>query len=379
MVGRRGKGPNATSRKVAEAFVDADVDEAVDRPTSAHLITGASLENVGGFDEASSEEDYSELAEILNEDDSDLLVSDDSDSSVDEVNVASLASMADVDALEALSDEEAEADEVALSDVESLDRDAGDVQTRIRETINNTRALQAALDRIRILPPAEFSLHQVLTTDEAVEIQDVNDDLNRELAFYKQGLLHARKARQLVLDEGAPWSRPADYFAEMVKSDAHMEKVQRELVKEATSKKLSAEAKRQRELKKFGKQVQVDKQLQRQKQKRELDDKLKQLKRKRGAGSDIALEGNDDFDIALDEAVANKGDKKGSRSRDQRNAKFGYGGKKRFSKSNTSESTLDFGGARRGGMGAGRGERGFSRRGGGRGAHRPGKSKRQRV
>jgi rRNA-processing protein EBP2 len=124
-----------------------------------------------------------------------------------------------------------------------------------------------------------FSEHQSLTTGEPVEIADVEDDLNRELAFYQQSLLAATDARKLLKKEGASFSRPADYFAEMVKSDEHMGKIKQKLIDAAANKKAASDARRQRDLKKFGKQVQIAKLQERDKAKRETLDKIGLLKR----------------------------------------------------------------------------------------------------
>ena len=88
-----------------------------------------------------------------------------------------------------------------------------------------------------------------------------------------------QEARQLFKKEGTPFSRPKDYFAEMVKADEHMEKIKARLIDEAASKKASAEARKQRDLKKFGKQVQVAKTQEREREKRSVLDKIKVLKR----------------------------------------------------------------------------------------------------
>jgi len=177
-------------------------------------------------------------------------------------------------------DEEQE-DDIPLSDIESLaDEEKGDIIPHQRLTINNTAALTAALNRIS-LPYSKlaFSEYMSLTTDEPVEIADVEDDLNRELAFYKQSLSAVKDARGLLKKEGVPFSRPADYFAEMVKSDEHMGKIKQKLIDEAAGKKAAAEARKQRDLKKFGKQVQVAKMQERAKEKRDTLEKISQLKR----------------------------------------------------------------------------------------------------
>ena len=124
-----------------------------------------------------------------------------------------------------------------------------------------------------------FSEHQSITNPSATTIPHIDDDLNRELAFYAQALSAATAARSLLQKEGQPFSRPTDYFAEMVKSDEHMGKVRDKMMAAAGAKKAAADARRQRDLRKFGKQVQVAKLQERDKAKRETLDKIKLLKR----------------------------------------------------------------------------------------------------
>ena len=153
---------------------------------------------------------------------------------------------------------------------------------------------------------------------------DPTDDLSREVAFYKQALDAANAARQLAAVEGMPFSRPSDYYAEMVKSDAHMERIRQRLLDESSGIKKSEDARKQRDLKKFGKKVQTAKIQEREGERRALDDRLKTLKRsasprlplpfrrsadctspllterKDGEG---ALGGDGDFDVKLEEAI----------------------------------------------------------------------------
>ena len=182
-------------------------------------------------------------------------------------------------------EEEEDEEDIPMSDLEDLpDEDREDLVPHTRLTINNTTALLASLNRIALptdLATAPFATHQSVVGAEptADGIEDVQDDLRRELAFYGQSLDAARRARALLRAEGVPFSRPTDYFAEMVKDDGHMERVRAKLVEEASAKKASAEARKLRDLKKFGKQVQVAKLQERQKAKRETLEKIKTLKR----------------------------------------------------------------------------------------------------
>lgn len=222
--------------------------------------------------------------------------SDTSESSMELESKAIEAAEKGRDPLTAVSHAEGEEaddiNDIPVSELEDLDDDIKeDLIPHTRLTINNTSAIQAALDRISMPTDGSvsFASHQsiVSPTNTADSIPDVCDDLQRELAFYSQCLDAARQGRLRLLDEQIPFSRPKDYFAEMVKEDAHMEKVKAKLVEEASTKKAIAEARKLRDLKKFGKQVQVAKLQERQKAKRETLEKIKTLKRSEFSSHDI--------------------------------------------------------------------------------------------
>ncbi|KAH6686156.1 eukaryotic rRNA processing protein EBP2-domain-containing protein [Plectosphaerella plurivora] len=278
-------------------------------------------------------------------------------------------------------DEDEEDEDVPLSDLED-EEDREDVVPHTKLTINNKAALLASLERIRIETGSSvpFATHQSLSSSKptADAIPDISDDLQRELALLSQSLEAARKGRALLIKEKVPFSRPSDYFAEMVKDDGQMEKVRSKLVEEATAKKAAAEARKLRDLKKFGKQVQIAKLQERQKAKRETLEKIKTLKKKNGTNDVGATEG-DLFDVAVDEELKGysaKG-KGGSRSgpgrggdgpnakRQKKNEKYGFGGKKRHGKSGDAMSSGDVSGFN-------------NRRGGGVASGRVGKPKAQR-
>lgn len=174
-----------------------------------------------------------------------------------------------------------EDDGIPLSDIDSLaDEEVADIVPHQRLTINNKAALLKAHMSISLpVSKLPFSECQTISSTEKIPISDVNDDLSRELAFYKQSLDAVNEARVLLKMEGLPFSRPTDYFAEMVKSDEHMEKIKQKMTDEAANKKAAAEARKQRDLKKFGKQVQIAKLQERDKSKRETLDKINLLKR----------------------------------------------------------------------------------------------------
>ena len=96
---------------------------------------------------------------------------------------------------------------------------------------------------------------------------------------YKQALHGAQTARSLAQKHNFPFTRPADYFAEMVKSDAHMQRIRSRLLDEQAGIQKSEEARRQREGKKFGKQVQVERTKERVAARKEMEERVKGLKR----------------------------------------------------------------------------------------------------
>ncbi|KAH7907807.1 eukaryotic rRNA processing protein EBP2-domain-containing protein [Hygrophoropsis aurantiaca] len=280
---------------------------------------------------------------------------------------------------EGSSDEEGN---VALDDLEDRFVDE-DVVPKQKVEIDNTIALERIRQTIQLDRSLPWTETLAVVYSQTIEA-DVDDDLNRELAFYKQALDGANAARALAAKHNFPFTRPADYFAEMVKSDSHMERIRQRLLDENAGMKKSEEKRKEREGKKFGKQVQLEKLKEREKSKKDMDERLKNLKRKRKGGLDNAEADGDAFDVAIEDAISDNPAKRGRGAggkkitRNARDQKFGFGGKGRHSKQNTKASTDDFGpksgrggrGGMRGGMSSGRGGRRGSS------GHRPGKSKR---
>ncbi|RPA90681.1 Ebp2-domain-containing protein [Choiromyces venosus 120613-1] len=244
-------------------------------------------------------------------------------------------------------EEEEEEDDIPLSDVSAsnLDSDTDHIPYQ-KLTTNNTLALTSSLARISLPHTLPFTETLLITTPEPIAIPDIHDDLSRELAFYKQALSAATEGRERILKEGGRFSRPVDYFAEMLKDDEHMGKIRQKLLDEAAGKRAAVEARKQRDLKKFGKKVQVAKLQEREKGKREMLEKVKVLKRKRqGAETDATAEA-DMFDVALEDAVNDRRGRKNTRDgvnhkRQKKDQKYGFGGKKRFSKSTDAKSSGD--------------------------------------
>ncbi|THH18364.1 hypothetical protein EW146_g2601 [Bondarzewia mesenterica] len=214
---------------------------------------------------------------------------------------------ADVGVSDSDDDEEVEEEEVALDDVESVDEDA---VPRQKIEIDNKVALERILDTIKLDPSISWTETLIVSYPQTMDI-DVNDDLNRELAFYKQALHGATTARTFAARHKLPFTRPSDYFAEMVKTDAHMERIRQRLLDESAGIKRSEEKRKEREGKKFGKQVQMEKLKERERSKKEMEERLKDLKRKRKGALDNAQADDDAFDVAVEDAISGRPAKRG--------------------------------------------------------------------
>ncbi|KAJ2344237.1 RRNA processing protein, partial [Coemansia sp. RSA 2618] len=250
-----------------------------------------------------------------------------------------------------------------------------------KEYIYHKEALTALLDEIS-QKKLKWIQRCDITSSAPIVVDKTEDDLDRELKFYQQGLEAAIQGKQEVLNAGVPFARPDDYFAEMVKSDAHMARIREKLITQQKSIQNAEEAKKQRELRKYGKKIQQEKIKEREDQKKASLDKIATIKKRLRSGD---MGDADDFDIDVDSddgastgarAGSNKkgGKQAPNKKRQIKNERFGFGGKKRGLKRNTADSTgdmSDFSVKRnKSGSFGGSAKKGKSKR--------PGKAKRQR-
>lgn len=183
----------------------------------------------------------------------------------------------------------------------------------------------------------------VLLSKEETEIEDVENDLERELAFYNQAQRAAFEAISKFEKEGMTWRRPDDYLAEMVKTDAHMAKVKEQLVHERTVIEESEHRRKERENKKFSKQVAAERRKERSQQKKHAIESVTNMRKARAKNN---FEGDFDLNEAGLGDKKSKGQKLGDRfsargkslKRTKRDAKYGFGGPKRRSKQNDAYS-----------------------------------------
>lgn len=182
--------------------------------------------------------------------------------------------------------------DIALDEVSDVDED---VIPQQKLTVNNKVSVESSTFKCSASFPFKRALESILAsiqlnkslpwTETLTTIYpqthdvDVSNDLERELSFYKQALHCAEAAKKLAAEHSFPFTRPSDFFAEMVKSDVHMERTRQRLLDETAQIKRSEEKRREREGKKFGKQVQIEKLKERERSKKEMGEKIESLKR----------------------------------------------------------------------------------------------------
>lgn len=225
-----------------------------------------------------------------------------------------------------------------------------------------------------------------------VEADSVHNDFKRELTFYRQAQATVLEVIPRLKSMGVPTKRPEDYFAQMAKTDDHMNKIREKLVsKQATEDKLE-KVRKLRELKKFGKKVQQEVALKRAKEKKEMLDQVKKFRKGQGGTLDFLNRDDEDADDQGGPSfkrknktdVKNANNPKSVGKRNYKDKKFGFGGKKKGSKMNNKESVNDISGYSRpklpGAKGGKHGMKGGNKQGGkNKRNQRMGKMRRQKT
>ena len=235
---------------------------------------------------------------------------------------------------------------------------------------HNKEGLLQALSTIKTNDLPFIETFEICETP--VEVTNVLDDIEREMAFYNHSLAAATTAVTQLKSLKISTRRPEDYFAESVKSDAHMAKVKEKILLE--KKKIEAFEKRKENQtsKKQNKQLQELKKQQRAKATKSAISEVDSI-RKRG-----------DSDGKLDKIISGRG--VGDRNRGEKSfkrkgldKKYGGGVKEKMrQKLGTKKSLNDLSDySPRGGKAIQNSQRGRSKSlGKNKGAGRPGKSKR---
>jgi len=240
----------------------------------------------------------------------------------------------------------------AASDEDSSSDQEPDVPES--KSVYNRAALLQKLNEIKLPDDLPWVHTQTINSGFTHEGINAEDDFNREVSFYKQALAGCIEARVKMEALGIKYKRPEDYFAEMVKSDSHMSKVRQSLLDQQKRIEAVEERRRQRELKRFGKTVQVEKEQARAKQKKE---QIESIKKWRKDKQNKTLQSTEDISVLLDDEVKSDAPKKQKSQqqpqqsnqttarknlkRQRKDDKYGYGGRQKRAKRNTTDSTDD--------------------------------------
>ncbi|KXJ26681.1 probable rRNA-processing protein EBP2 [Exaiptasia diaphana] len=213
-----------------------------------------------------------------------------------------------------------------------------------RPSINNVEGIKQKLEHItKNLDWIEtmdviFDGGEEEKEEENNNTTEVHDDFKREMRFYKQAQHAVTTAIPRLHSLGVKTNRPEDYFAEMVKTDEHMQRVRAKLLSKQQGIERSDKMKKLREMKKFGKKVQQDVLQKRQKEKKEMIESVKKYRKGNKQAAPEFMK-DDDFDINTEKEKKKSQGK--SNKRKAKDKKFGHGGKKRGLKHNTKSSSAD--------------------------------------
>ncbi|KPJ15898.1 putative rRNA-processing protein EBP2-like [Papilio machaon] len=240
-----------------------------------------------------------------------------------------------------------------------------EIEKTVKTYVNNVAELKAKLKEIELKLPWIEKLDLITTVapmapDVALQIEETaqrrknvkeNSKGNQKYdptqdpilnEFKRENLIH-RQAQAAVIDGikrlkdlNVPTRRPDDFFAEMAKSDEHMQKVRKNLMAKQAAQARTEKVRQLREQKKIAKKVQIDTKL---KQAAEKKHMLEQLKRvRKGKSTDLDFL-EDNKGKGNNKANSKDPRAKVSKKRAMKDKKFGFGGKKKGSKLNTRDST----------------------------------------
>jgi len=163
--------------------------------------------------------------------------------------------------------------------------------------INNVNALKESLNSFQSSLPWSERLDIVaeaapLAPELSMEITEqqqffkagkINEvalnDFKRETMFHRQAQSAVMRGIKLLIKNNISTHRPEDYFAEMFKSDEHMQKVRHALLQRKTSLEQTEKVRRIRQEKKLAKEKQVAAIQEKHKQKRELNENIKKFRK----------------------------------------------------------------------------------------------------
>eukprot|EP00180_Rhodochaete_pulchella_P004422 Plantae.Rhodophyta-Rhodochaete_pulchella.ctg8356.p2 GENE.Plantae.Rhodophyta-Rhodochaete_pulchella.ctg8356~~Plantae.Rhodophyta-Rhodochaete_pulchella.ctg8356.p2 ORF type:complete len:411 (+),score=115.51 Plantae.Rhodophyta-Rhodochaete_pulchella.ctg8356:85-1317(+) len=291
-------------------------------------------------------------------------------------------------------DDDAPLEVLALSDLRKVQESLG--METIREHIHDRAGLRAKLSDISKIETLGFleTLNLTHTPREQLIVEDdpatetkqkrknskdskkaspkasiVNDDLKREALFATVASEAVKRGLQQLRAANVPFRRPDDYLAEMVKTDHQMQRVKKKMVHERDTIAAAQQRRKQRTNKKEARKIQIEKEQSRKhsvKQEVAAVEKLRKervkARARKGKDEDEEDEGgaDDDFPVDLldfeelkdgkfvrgkhetkkddDGEPRGNSPKQRNKKREEKNKKFGFGGKKKGAKRNDAKS-----------------------------------------
>eukprot|EP01086_Lenisia_limosa_P008743 TRINITY_DN3089_c0_g4_i1.p2 TRINITY_DN3089_c0_g4~~TRINITY_DN3089_c0_g4_i1.p2 ORF type:complete len:239 (-),score=107.71 TRINITY_DN3089_c0_g4_i1:149-865(-) len=181
-------------------------------------------------------------------------------------------------------DEESEDEEIEEEiEEEEEEEEEDDDKEAVEEKVfaNDEEALKTVLGKFGYTDKVDWLETLQLSTEEAIQekITPETPSLEREFAFYNSTLDAVKRGYNKLDKLGVPYVRPADYYAEMLKTDKQMERVKRKLVTEKQNIEDAQKRTKLRHLKKFGKKIQQQKRLDKQAQKKKNMGEVNKLKK----------------------------------------------------------------------------------------------------
>lgn len=165
----------------------------------------------------------------------------------------------------------------------------------------------------------------------------VLNDFRRETMFHRQAQGAVMDGIARLKKLGVSTLRPDDYFAEMAKTDQHMQKVRDNLMKKQIVTQRSERVRQLRQQRKVGKQMQVEATLKKQAEKKKMLEEVK--KYRKGVRKDLDF--LEDKKNPQTKQTNRKINSKAQLKIKMKNDKYGFNGKKRGSKRNTKSSCAD--------------------------------------
>lgn len=173
------------------------------------------------------------------------------------------------------------------------------------------------------------------------DLDVVRNDIKREIKFMLQAKSSVLQGLERLHALKVKTKRPDDYFAEMLKSKEHMDKIKKVKDNKQETVEKKEKAKVLREQKKMGKKIQQEVLMQRQREKKEFQEKIKKIRKGGIKSTDFLDDKNNKEKRGGPKANGQKRNSKVTK-KEFKASKFGYGGRKKGTKKNTADSSASF-------------------------------------